>query len=60
LVVDIEILKSKREDPIVCHDGFLYTQHPITVEKRGCVGGGGCLRILISTLTPTPTHPHSS
>ncbi len=34
---DIEILKSKRENPIVCHDGFLYTQHPMTVEKHGCV-----------------------
>ena len=33
-MIDIEILKSKRENPIVYHDGFVYTQHRLTDEKR--------------------------
>ncbi|CAF4396253.1 unnamed protein product [Rotaria sp. Silwood2] len=31
---DIEILKSKRGNPIVSHGGFVYTQHRLTNEKR--------------------------
>jgi hypothetical protein len=37
----MEILKSKRENPIDYHDGFVYTQHRVTVEKM--VLGSGWL-----------------
>ena len=31
---DIEILKSKRGNPIVYHGGFVYMQHRLTDKKR--------------------------
>ncbi len=37
---DFEILKSKRGNTVVCHDGFVCTQHRMTVDKRGY----GCQR----------------
>jgi hypothetical protein len=46
---DSEILKSKIENSIDYHDGFVYTQHRVTVEKIWCWDRGGCLRSLIST-----------
>jgi len=34
LMDDIEVLNSKRGNPIVYHDGYVYTQHRVTDEKR--------------------------
>ncbi len=30
----IEILRSKRGQPMLYHNGYLYTQHRLTSEKR--------------------------
>lgn len=30
----IEVLRSRRGNPIVYHDGYVYTQHRMTDEKR--------------------------